>query len=207
MKPADAKLERFSLAERATHWLVAASFVYAVLSGLSLWSPRLYWLAAVLGGGPTMARWHPWAGAVFAAMFAILFRWWRRQMWMDADDRLWLRHGHRFMAHQESGLLESGRFNAGQKALFWVQSVSGLALLATGLVLWWPETMPRGLREAAVLLHPAAAVVSIAGLIVHIYMGTAAVPGALRSMTRGWVSDRWAQMHHSKWHREVRRGE
>ncbi len=201
------KLERFSLAERCTHWLVAASFVYSALTGLSLWSPRLYWLAALFGGGSTVARWHPWAGVIFAAVFSLLFRAWRRQMLLDADDRLWLRHGRRFIAHEESGLLESGRFNAGQKALFWVQAASGLTLLASGVVLWWPESMPRLLRLAAVLLHPAAAVVSISGLIVHIYMGTAAVPGALRSMTRGWVSARWALLHHARWYREARRDE
>jgi formate dehydrogenase subunit gamma len=63
--------------------------------------------------------------------------------------------------------------------------------------------MPRGLRLAAVLVHPAVAVVSIAGIILHIYMGTAAVPGALRGMVSGWVTDAWARAHHPKWHREV----
>ena len=201
------KLERFSLPERCTHWLVAGSFVYSALTGLSLWSPRLYWLAAVLGGGPTVARWHPWAGVIFATVFSLMFRRWHRPMRLDSDDRLWLRHSHRFIAHEESGLLESGRFNAGQKALFWVQALSGLTLVVSGVVLWWPESMPRLLRVSAVLVHPAAAVVSISGLIVHIYMGTAAVPGALRSMTRGWVSARWALLHHAKWYRELRRGE
>ena len=83
----------------------------------------------------------------------------------------------------------------GRKMLFWVQSAA-LVLFASGLVLWWPELMPRALRLAAVLVHPLAAIASIGGIIVHIYMGTAAVPGALRGMIQGWVSPGWAASHH-----------
>jgi len=203
----DDRIPRFSLAERIVHWSVAASFLYAALTGLALWSPHLYWLAIVLGGGPTTARWHPWAGVLFAAIFTRMFLAWRRQMRLDADDRLWLRHSRSYAMHQESGVPESGRFNAGQKALFWTQTTSGLVLLASGVVLWWPEAMPRALRVAAVLVHPVAALLSIGGLIVHIYMGTAAVPGAFRSMVRGWVRPGWARAHHAKWHRETQRGQ
>ena len=205
MMPPDRRLERFSFAERVIHWSVALSFLYAALTGLGLWSPHLYWLAALLGGGSTVGRWHPIGGLLFAVAFSVMFRGWRRLMRLDADDRLWLRHAQRFILHEEFGVLESGRFNGGQKALFWTQATSGLLLLASGVVLWFPELMPRALRLTAVLLHPVAALVSLSGLIVHIYMGTAAVPGALHSMIRGWVSHGWALTHHPKWYREVTR--
>ena len=61
--------------------------------------------------------------------------------------------------------------------LFWVQAVITLLLFATGVVLWLPESMPQGLRLAAILLHPVAATASIGAIIIHIYMGTAAIPG------------------------------
>ena len=198
-----AKLGRFNVAERVTHWLVALGFLYAALTGLALWSPRLYWLAAVFGGGATVSRWHPWGGLVFAAVFGWMFRMWRRQMRLDGDDRRWLRQAHRYAVHEEAGLPEAGRFNAGQKSLFWTQAVSGLILVLSGVVLWWPEAMPRLVRVAAVLVHPVAAIVSIGGLIVHIYMGTAAVPEAFRGMIQGWVRPGWAHSHHPKWYREI----
>ncbi len=204
MSPNDPQVSRFSVAERVTHWLVALSFLYAALTGLALWSPRLYWLAAVFGGGTTVRGWHPWGGVAFAVFFAVMFRRWRRQMALDGDDRRWLRLAHRFAVHDETGLPEAGRFNAGQKALFWTQGTSALLLVASGFVLWWPESMPRVLRLAALLLHPVAGVVSIAGLIVHIYMGTAAVPEAFRGMVQGWVRPGWAASHHPKWYRELR---
>lgn len=205
MPASDHRVTRFNVAERITHWLVALSFLYAALTGLALWSPRLYWLAAIFGGGTTVRGWHPWGGVFFGAFLTVMFRAWRRQMRLDEDDRRWLRLAHRYAVHDESGLPEAGRFNAGQKLLFWLQAASALILLASGVVLWWPEAMPRALRLTAILLHPAAAVVSIGGIIVHIYMGTAAVPEAFRGMIQGWVKPGWAASHHPKWHRELTR--
>jgi formate dehydrogenase subunit gamma len=196
---------RFDVRERAVHWLVALAFLYAALTGLALWSPRLYWMASIFGGGGTVRAWHPWGGVLFLLFFAAMFLSWNRQMRLDGDDRRWLRHAHRYAIHDESGLPEAGRFNAGQKSLFWVQSFSGVLLLLSGIVLWWPQSMPRSLRELAVLIHPAAAIISIGGLIVHIYMGTAAVPEAFRGMIQGWVTSEWAASHHPKWYRGLRR--
>jgi formate dehydrogenase subunit gamma len=201
----ESKVTRFSVRERLVHWLVALAFLYAALTGLALWSPRLYWLAAVFGGGTTVRAWHPWGGIVFVFVFAAMFVAWKRQMRLDSDDRRWLRQAHRYAVNDESGLPDAGRFNAGQKSLFWMQSLSGVLLLLSGIVLWWPEVMPRPLRLSAILIHPAAAVISIGGLIVHIYMGTAAVPKAFRGMIQGWVTPRWAESHHPKWYREIRR--
>jgi formate dehydrogenase subunit gamma len=201
----ETKVTRFSVRERVVHWLVALAFLYAALTGLALWSPRLYWLAAVFGGGTTVRAWHPWGGMLFVLAFTAMFIAWKRQMRLDIDDRRWLRQAHRYAVNDESGLPDAGRFNAGQKSLFWMQSVSGVLLLLSGIVLWWPEAMPRALRLSAILIHPAAAVISIGGLIVHIYMGTAAVPKAFRGMIQGWVTPRWAESHHPKWYREIRR--
>jgi formate dehydrogenase subunit gamma len=198
------RVERYSYAERATHWMAALSFIYAALTGLSLWSHKLYWLAWVFGGGVAVRGWHPWGGLLFGVALGVMFRRWASQMRLDADDRVWLRMAHKYAANQEEGVPESGRFNAGQKMLFWTQCASAVLLFLSGVVLWFPEWMPRALRLGAVLIHPAAALVAIGGIIVHIYMGTAAVPGALRSMTQGWVTRRWAASHHGKWWRAVR---
>ena len=203
MSEASQKLVRFSFAERARHWMAALSFLYAALSGLALWSPHLFWLSSVLGGGETVRRWHPWGGVVFGVALGLMFRNWAREMKLDADDKVWLSNAHKYAVHDEEGLPEPGRFNAGQKMLFWLQSLAVIVLIATGVVLWFPEAMPRALRLAAILVHPAVAVLSIGGIIVHIYMGTAAVPGALRGMIQGWVRPGWAASHHPKWYRDI----
>ena len=201
----ESKVIRFTVRERVVHWLVALGFLYAALTGLALWTPRLFWIASIFGGGTTVRAWHPWGGLVFVLPLAAMFLAWNRQMRLDSDDRRWLQQAHRYATNDETGLPEAGRFNAGQKLLFWAQSLSALLLLASGLVLWWPAEMPRLLRELAVLIHPVTAVVSIAGIIIHIYMGTAAVPKAFRGMIQGWVTPEWAASHHPKWYREIRR--
>ena len=197
------RIERFSFSERAVHWMAALSFLYAGLTGLALWSHRLYWLSSVFGGGTTVRAWHPWGGIVFSLILGLMFRNWARQMKLDREDKKWLRQAHRYAVHDEAGLPEAGRFNAGQKMLFWTQCVVTLLLFASGVVLWWPAFMPRSLSLVAILLHPAVAVLSLVAIIVHIYMGTAAVPGAFRGMIRGWVAPRWAASHHPKWYRET----
>ncbi len=81
MKKTDSgQLERFTFAERLLHWMSAASFLYAAFSGLSLWSPRLFGLTSVLGGGVTVRAWHPWSGVLFALVLAEIFRRWASQM-------------------------------------------------------------------------------------------------------------------------------
>ena len=200
--PNESRLTRFSVSERVVHWLVALSFLYTALTGLALWSPRLYWLASVFGGGTTVRGWHPWGGLLFVLVFASMFRNWRSQMRLDRDDRHWLRKAHHYAVHDYAALPEAGRFNAGQKSLFWMQSIFGILLVASGVVLWWPDVMPRLSRELAVLVHPVAAMISIGGIILHIYMGTAAVPGSFRGMIQGWVTPGWAASHHPKWYRE-----
>ena len=197
------KVARFDATERAVHWMTAISFLYAALTGLSMWSHKLFWISSVFGGGSTVRGLHPWGGLIFAAALGLIFRRWSAQMRLDADDRRWLALSHRYAIHDETGVPESGRFNAGQKMLFWAQSAFALLLFATGVILWFPEIMPRALRLTAILIHPLAAIGAIGGIIVHIYMGTAAVPGAFRGMMHGWVSERWARSHHGKWYREA----
>lgn len=198
----ESRVARFSVRERIVHWGVALGFVYAMLTGLALWSPRLYWLGVVLGGGTTIRAWHPWGGLLFAGIFLVMFVGWQRVMRLDPADRKWLRMAHRYAAHDFQAVPAPGRFNGGQKALFWLQGLNGVLLVSTGVVLWFPESMSRPLREVAVLVHPVAAIAAIGGLILHVYMGTAATPGAFRGMAQGWVTARWAASHHPRWRGE-----
>ena len=195
-----AMIERFNFTERAIHWMTSISFVYAGLTGLALWSHKLYWLASVFGGGPVTRFAHPWAGTIFAVMLGFMFRGWVSYMKIDAQDQVWLRKSVQYAMNDHHGVPDAGRFNAGQKMLFWTQAVAALVLFASGVVLWNPSIMPRAVRLVAILVHPAAALVSITGIIVHIYMGVFVVPKALHAMVRGDVTPGWARAHHRAWY-------
>ncbi len=196
-------IDRFNIKERFIHWMVAICFIYAALSGLAMWSRHLFWIATVLGGGETVRALHPWGGIIFALALGFMFRNWASQMKLDSDDKVWLKMSHRYAMNDEAGVPPSGKYNAGQKMLFWMQSAFTLLLFLSGMILWFPEIMPRTLRLGAVLVHPLAAIGSIGGIILHIYMSAFAVPGSLRAMTRGFVTPGWAKAHHRKWFQQT----
>mgnify|MGYP003328381097 FL=1 len=89
--------------------------------------------------------------------------------------------------NRDEGLPEVGKYNAGQKYLFWT-IVTCLALLfLSGLVMWRPylaEQFPVDLIRVAVVMHALSALVLILGIIVHIYAAIW-VKGTVRAMTRG----------------------
>lgn len=193
---------RFTFKERLIHWAVGILFVYLLLTGLALFSPHLYWLAFVLGGGTTIVRWHPIVGLVFFGTLAWMFLMWIRDMRFDSRDIDWLRQVGKYIRNQDKDIPEVGRFNPGQKQLFWLQTISGILLILSGIPLWFPSFFPQGLRLASILVHEVSALVAIGGLIVHVYMGVAFVSGSLPAMIHGTVSRVWARTHHPRWYRE-----
>ena len=196
-------IQRFTIRERLVHWTVGFGFVYLMLTGLSFFSPHLFWLSYVLGGGMTVARWHPIIGVIFSAALVWMFVMWLGNMKFRAEDRQWLRSVGKYIRNDDEGLPEVGRFNPGQKQLFWLQAVCGVLLLLSGVPLWYPHSFPQWSRLISILVHEVAALGAIGGFLVHIYMGTAVVRGSLSAMIHGTVSRRWAKTHHPRWYREM----
>jgi formate dehydrogenase subunit gamma len=106
------------------------------------------------------------------------------------------------MRNEDALVPPAGRFNFGQKQFFWLMVICGAALLLSGLALWFVTSIPRELqvlRHLAVLIHAVAALVTIGGIIIHIYMGVAVVPAGLHAIVHGDVSEQWARHHHALW--------
>jgi formate dehydrogenase subunit gamma len=191
------------------HAIAALSYLYLLLTGLAFWTPALYWIAALVGGGYLSRVLHPWIGLVFAAAVIWMFATWRRDMRTTAEDRAWRRAMGHYIRNEDAQVPPAGRFNFGQKQLFWVMVIGGVALLVSGLVMWYVAYVPselRGLRYAATLVHAVAALVTIAGFIIHVYMGVAVVPDGLHAVIRGDVSEEWARHHHALWVAQLRAG-
>jgi len=198
---------RYTLDERVIHWVSALAFIYVLLTGLAFYSPSLYWLATLLGGGASARVWHPWAGVLFMGMCAWMYRMWRGDMRITVSDRQWQKAMSNYIRNEDEALPAIGRFNAGQKYFFWLMFWGGLLLVVSGLVLWFPERIPwslRGVRYLAILVHVSAALLTIGGFIIHVYMGTAVVRGGFTSIIRGEVSQGWARMHHALWLRDLK---
>ena len=201
------RLLRYTFTERVVHWVAGLSYVYLLLTGLAFWSPYLFWLANLVGGGPTARFWHPWAGLVFTAAVVWMYRLWRQDMRTTPADREWAKHVGDYIRNHDENLPPIGRFNIGQKQFFWLMFFGGIALLLSGVVMWLVNDIPwswRWLRYTAVLVHAVAALVTIGAFIIHVYMGTAMVRGGFTSIIRGEVSAGWARMHHRLWYEQVK---
>lgn len=201
-------IQRYRTPTRINHWITAISFVLAALSGLSLFHPAFFGLSGLFGGGTWTRILHPFIGVVMVIAFALLaLRMWRDNLFI-ANDRTWLRNMDKVLDNRDEELPPVGRFNAGQKILFWVLVACLLALLPTGLVIWrayFSHLFPIGGLRFAALVHAAFGLVLVCSIIVHIYAAIW-VRGSLGAMTRGKVSYGWAWRHHRLWFRDVLAG-
>ena len=198
---------RYGFRERLMHALSALSYVYLLLTGLAFWTPALYWIAVVLGGGYLSRLLHPWVGLLFSGAVLWMYATWRRDMRITPEDRAWGRAIRFYVRNEDEKVPPAGRFNFGQKQLFWLMLGGGLALLLSGLVLWFVAAIPwelRALRYAAVLVHAVAALATIAGFIIHLYMGLAVVPSGFEAILHGKVTEEWARRHHPLWLAQIR---
>ncbi len=196
------RILRYTFVERMVHWAAGLAYVYLLLTGLAFWSPWLYWMAIVLGGGRASSALHPWVGLLFMAAVYRMFLMWRDDMRITPQDRKWTQAIRHYVRHEDEEMPPVDRFNAGQKYLFWLMFWGGVALTLSGLVLWFTDLIPwslRFLRYLAVLVHAVAALLTIGGFIIHVYMGTAVVRGGFSSVIRGEVTQAWAKMHHPLW--------
>jgi formate dehydrogenase subunit gamma len=202
-------IQRYDDAERINHWIVAITFILLALSGLALFHPSMFFLTNLFGGGTWTRILHPFIGLVmFIAFLVLALRVWRANL-LDKNDEQWLKQIRDVAANREDKLPEVGKYNAGQKLLFWVQVACLILLLLTGIVIWQPYFTPAfniTVIRIAVVLHAFSAFILILGIIIHIYAGIW-VKGSIRAMTRGWVTRAWARKHHAAWYREVAGGE
>jgi len=204
----DNLIERYHPADRANHWLTALTFILLAASGLALFHPAFFFLSHLFGGGPWMRILHPFIGVVMAVSFYFLAHRFFADNLMTAADWQWMRQLRDVITNHDERLPEVGRFNAGQKLLFWVMIATMLLLLLSGIVIWQPwfaPWFPVGLIRVAAVTHALAAFVLIAGIIVHIYAAYW-VRGTIRGMTRGTVPRAWAKHHHPGSYRQVTKG-
>ncbi|MGE5320459.1 MAG: formate dehydrogenase subunit gamma [Hyphomicrobiaceae bacterium] len=198
-------IKRYTARERSNHWVVAIAFVLAGLSGLALFHPAFFFLTNLFGGGPWDRLLHPYIGVVLFLFFvAMAARFWRFNHITSAD-RQWMQRIKDVLCNRDQGLPEIGKYNAGQKYLFWLMVICIPVLLLSGIVIWRPwfaPYFPITLLRVAVVIHALTAWIMILGIVVHVYAAIW-VKGTVRAMTRGTVSEAWAKHHHRAWYREM----
>jgi formate dehydrogenase subunit gamma len=197
---------RYAFHERLTHWIAGFSYLYLLLTGLAFWSPWCFWIAAILGGGQVSRTFHPWAGLIFAGSVFFMFGMWAPQMRQTDVDKAWWKAVRYYSTNQDEKMPPAGRYNAGQKFLFWGFFWCSLLLLLSGIILWYPQYFPMYsviAMRIAILIHASSALLTIGLFMIHLYMGLFAERGAFGSVIRGDVSLAFAKRYHPGWYEEI----
>ena len=196
---------RYTAGDRTNHWIVAMAFVLAALSGLALFHPALFGLSGLFGGGPWTRILHPFIGLAMVVAFVSLALRVGSENRMQQRDWAWLRQYRDVVMNREERLPEVGRYNAGQKLVFYAVVVCLMGLLFSGVVIWrayFSLYFPVSIVRLAAVVHALCGLVLICTIIVHIYAAIW-VKGSVAAMTRGRVTPGWAWKHHRAWFREI----
>jgi formate dehydrogenase subunit gamma len=196
------KVLRFKAFERFSHWLTAASFVLLGLTGLNITFGKIALLPLI--GSDAFSNISQLAKVVHnftsfgfiigLVLIAVIFI---KDNFFDRVDIEWLKQGGGFIKSKHA---PAGRFNLGEKLVFWVSLGAGIAVSASGLVLLFPfyGTNIAGMQLTQVV-HAVVAVLFVALILAHIYIGTMGMEGAFEAMGSGEVDLNWAKEHHDLW--------
>ncbi len=201
------EIVRHRFATRLIHWAVALTFFIALFSGMPIWTPIFGWMASLVGGLEAARVIHPYAGVAFFIASIFQFVHWLPDMHFEEDQKGWF--GPKlisYMRWDQEPAVEGGKYNGGQKMLFFAVNLAALGFLLTGIPMWFPLQFPTLLREICIILHDIIFILIFIAIVGHIYL-TIAEPGTFRAMMRGSVTRRWARFHHPGWYEDVSREE
>jgi formate dehydrogenase subunit gamma len=193
---------RFRAFERFSHWLTAVSFVLLGLTGLNITFGKIVLLPVI---GPEafseisqVAKYvHNFTSFAFVAGLLLIIAIFFRDNLPAKVDIEWIKQGGGFIKSKHA---PAGRFNPGEKGVYWLSLLAGLAVSVSGFALLFPfyETSIADMQLAQVV-HAVVAVLFIALILAHIYIGTLGMEGAFEAMGTGEVDFNWAREHHDIW--------
>ncbi|WP_404383797.1 formate dehydrogenase subunit gamma [Caenispirillum salinarum] len=199
---------RFSGLDRFAHWTTAVSFLLLAISGLVITFGR-HILIPVMGHFAfeplvdAMKYIHNFAAPSFVVGLVLMLVLWIKDNIPGRDDVIWVRELGGLMK-KGSSHPGSGRFNAGQKGIFWLVVLGGFVMAASGVTLllpfYWADV---GGMQVAHVIHAILGMVFVIVILGHIYIGTIGMEGAFDAMGKGRVDENWAREHHGGWYEKV----
>ena len=204
------KVFAFSLIERIAHGLAAISWIILVPTGIII-----MW-GAELGGG-TFVRFcrylHDIATIIFAiSVLPMLFAWTIRMLPAVYDIR-WMIIVGGYLSKKKRPV-PAGKFNAGQKAWYWIAIPGGIVMIITGAIMYfmdfkepavasWFGIQQIDLLRYSVVIHNCLGIVCAVFFLVHIYMAAIAIHGAIWSMVTGYKEEEEVYVLHHYWYQEL----
>ena len=201
---------RFNAFERAVHWMTATCFIVLAITGLNITFGKSILLPLL--GPDAFSAWSQWGKYAhnylsfpFTLGVVLMLLMWMANAIPARVDMEWLKRGGGMVGNDHP---PAYKFNAGQKAIYWIVIIGGGAVATTGYFLMFPfyGTDIAGMQLSQIL-HGTVAVLFVAAMLAHIYIGTIGMKGAFEAMGKGEVDVNWAQQHHSLWlDKEVQKG-
>jgi formate dehydrogenase subunit gamma len=193
---------RFNAFERFVHWMTATCFIILAISGLNITFGRPLLLPLI--GLEAFSTWseaakfaHNYLSFPFTLGVVLIFLIWISGNIPNKVDVEWIKEGGGLVGDKHP---PAYRFNAGQKLVYWIVVLGGGAVAASGYVLMFPfYGTDIGTMQNAQMVHAVVAVLFIAAMLAHIYIGTIGMEGAFEAMGEGTVDVNWAKEHHSLW--------
>jgi formate dehydrogenase subunit gamma len=196
------KVLRFRAFERFSHWLTAVSFVMLGLTGLNITFGKIALLPVI---GPEafsdlsqLAKYvHNFTSFSFVAGLLLIIAIFFKDNIPERVDLEWLKQGGGFIKNKHA---PASRFNPGEKAVYWLSLAAGIAVSVSGFVLLFPFFGTNiADMQIAQIIHAVVAMLFIALILGHIYIGTLGMEGAFEAMGTGDVDLNWAKEHHDLW--------
>jgi formate dehydrogenase subunit gamma len=193
---------RFNAFERFVHWMTATCFIILALSGLNITFGKPLLLPLI--GHEAFSAWSEWAKYAhnylsfpFTLGVILIFLMWIGGNIPNRVDVAWFKRGGGIVGHDHP---PAYRFNGGQKMIYWIVVLGGAAVAISGYVLIFPfyGTDVHSMQTAT-MVHSIVAMLFIAAMLGHIYIGTIGMQGAFEAMGSGTVDVNWAKEHHSLW--------
>ncbi len=186
--------------ERVVHWVLAASCLFCIITGVGLMFHSWSFIPTLLGGHYAAKLMHIYSGLIFGGMLVYSYYLWKKDCEFEQPDLQWVLKAGGYLWPVKD-LPPVYKYNAGQKAFFWCLIACGIVIVVTGLFMWlWnPAAVPVVLARIMYMLHAGAVVVLAAFIMIHIYLGTAGNPGTVSAMITGYVSKAWCQTHCPRW--------
>ncbi len=198
-------VRKASAFEILNHWVMAVSFFILSVSGYGFLF-HVEGIGSVFGGFNQMKAIHNWAGVVFSiSLFFTLFSYIVEALSISSDDIAWIFKGGGYFS-KKTVVPPQGKLNTGQKLYYLTVLAAGIAITATGLILWLRPEMA-DLKKWILLshlVHNISFVVMVIAIPLHIYLATLANPGTFRIMVYGTVPAEWARKRHPKWVQKIR---
>jgi formate dehydrogenase subunit gamma len=184
----------FNAFTRLVHWIGAIAFSLLVVTGL------LIIFGSIFGGGAPIrfARTvHIVSAIVFAFDAVLMFLIWVKDMFPALCDIHWIFILGGYLS-KEKKPVPAGKYNAGQKAWFWLATVGGLVMAYTGYVIWG---MPGDLDTVRLyaIIHNVLGMVLVSLFLTHLYMSLFAIKGSLQSMITGYKPKEEVDILHSRY--------